>query len=106
MAVLSPSRMAFLFGDNKILIGEVTAIDLPDPYHPECVKEFFLGLQAMATLKYGLFTASDVRTTYAYREGGIVKVGALVDLDAVNSIYATHMDAVNLNRTRGDWCST
>jgi hypothetical protein len=106
LAVLSPSRMAFLCADHKIIVGQVTALDLPDPYHPACAKEFLLGLQAMATLKFGLFAAQDIRTTYGYRENGIVKVGALADHEGIESIYLSRMQATTRNRTRGDWCST
>jgi hypothetical protein len=105
LAVLSPSRMAFLCKDG-IAIAQVTAIDLPDLFHPSCLKEALLGIQAMATLKLSLYAADEIRTTGFYRDTGTFRAGVLVDLEGVETIFYRKMEATTLNRTRGDWCST
>jgi hypothetical protein len=104
LAVLRPNRMAFLCSDG-IAVAQVTSLDLPDPFHPSCLKEALLGIQAMATLKLWLYASGDIRTFSFYRDEGAFHAGVLVDLEPVDSIYLRHMEATTLNRTRGDWCS-
>ena len=104
LAVLRPNRMAFLCADG-IAVAQVTSLDLPDPFHPSCVKEVLLGIQAIATLKLSLYMSGDVRTFSFYRDEGVFHAGVLVDSEPVDSIYLDHMEATTLNRTRGDWCS-
>lgn len=104
LAVLRPNRMAFLCSDG-IAVAQVTSLDLPDLYHPSCIKEVLLGIQAMATLRLSLCTSGDIRTFSFYRDEGVFRAGVLVDFEPVDSIYLRHMEATTLNRTRGDWCS-
>jgi hypothetical protein len=104
LAVLRPNRMAFLCTDG-FAIAQVTSLDLPDPYHPACLKEALLGIQAMATLKFWLYFSGDIRTFSFYRDEGVFRAGVLVDLQPVDGIYLSHMDATTRNRSRGDWCS-
>ncbi len=104
LAVLRPNRMAFLCSDG-IAVAHVTSLDLPDPYHPSCIKEALLGIQAMATLKLSLYTSGDRRTFSFYRDEGVFHAGVLIDSEPVESIYLDHMKATTLNQTPGDWCS-
>ncbi len=105
LAVLGPNRMAFLC-DDGIAVARVTALDLPNPFHPSCVKEVLLGLQAIATLKLSLYLSGEILTFSFYRDEGVFHAGVLVDSEPITSIYLDHMDATTRNRTRGDWCST
>lgn len=106
LAVLGTHRMAFLCADRQMMIAEVTQMDLPDPYHPACLKAALRGIQALATLKWALYTAGDIRTHASHWEGDRLYANVLIDLQPIEDSYLRNMPILGYARPAGDWCST
>jgi hypothetical protein len=102
-AVLSSDRMMFKC-KNSIAVATITYMDMPQIVRAECAWEAMQGIRAMMTLKYILYTGSEIRPVSFPRENDGLHVQFLVDDEIIDGLLGTYMPPLFDGAQAGKWC--